>query len=107
MGTSTVLRPTLIVTYSHGLYPALVFLYFNVTVLCSTVQSKKKFKKKKKKPQTPDKHQLHSEQGLRSFYFQFKHFKSVLEVTKFSSSAMREEFKLKLKSRQPEVRCYQ
>lgn len=44
--------------------------------------------------------------GLGSFYFQFKHFESVLEVTKFLSSATREEFKLKLKSPQPEVRCY-
>lgn len=39
--------------------------------------------------------------GLGSFYFQFKRFESVLEVTKFLSSAMREEFKLQLKSPQP------
>lgn len=40
--------------------------------------------------------------GLGCFYFQFKHFESALEVT----SATREEFKLKLKSPQPKVRCY-
>lgn len=86
-----------ILTKSHGLYPALYFC--TLVWLCGAVLCDQK------KPQTPDKHWLHSEQGWDHFIFSLNIFDLVLEVTKFWSSAMREEFKLKLKSPQPEVRC--
>lgn len=83
----------LVLTKSRGLHPALYFCTLVATVLCRTEQSKKN----KKHWQALTTFWT----GLGSFYFQFKRFESVLEVTKFLSSAMREEFKLQLKSPQP------
>lgn len=63
------LPPIPLLTKSHGLYPALLFLYSCVTVLCSTVQLKKK------KKATDSRQALTTFwTGLGLFYFQFKPF---------------------------------